>query len=193
MNYSEQQIADVTGMAFQQGDEKLRICLLRALDGVDWPVASAFFYVGLSADYPILDYRALWSLGSGEPNSYTFDFWWCYVECCRRLARESGVSVRDLDKALWAYSEKNQPREQDKPRARRQNDAPARAAAAQALAKRLRRQTGLPNLGQPSPEFVRLKRRSRLPILDLHRRSAVATGSKSTSMAGSSSGNTLAS
>jgi len=31
--YSEDEIADVTGVAFRQSDEKLRICLLRALDG----------------------------------------------------------------------------------------------------------------------------------------------------------------
>ena len=36
--YSEAEIADVTGVAFRQTDEKLRICLLRTLDGVDWPV-----------------------------------------------------------------------------------------------------------------------------------------------------------
>ena len=55
-----------------------------------------------------VDYRALWSLGSGQPGYYSFDFWWAYVGCCRRLAA-AGVSVRDLDKALWAYSEANQP------------------------------------------------------------------------------------
>ena len=64
--YSEAEIADVTGVAFRQSDEKLRICLLRALDGVDWPVASTLLHVGVTADYPILDYRALWSLGDAE-------------------------------------------------------------------------------------------------------------------------------
>ena len=108
--YSDAQIADVTGVAFRQTDEKLRICLLRALDGVDWPVASVLLHVGLSPEYPIIDYRALWSLGSGQPSYYSFEFWWAYVECCRRLAAAAGVSVRDLDKALWAYSEANQPR-----------------------------------------------------------------------------------
>lgn len=108
--YSEAEIAEVTGVAFRQTDEKLRICLLRALDGVDWPVASVLLHVGLDPGYPIIDYRALWSLGSGEPSGYTFQFWWVYVGVCRQLAAEIGVSVRDLDKALWAYSEANQPR-----------------------------------------------------------------------------------
>jgi hypothetical protein len=108
--YSDQEIADVTGVAFRQSDEKLRVCLLRALDGVDWPVASTLLHVGVSADYPIIDFRALWSLGSGMPSSIGFGFWWAYVTCCRRLAAMAGVSVRDLDKALWAYSAANQPR-----------------------------------------------------------------------------------
>lgn len=107
--YSESEIADVTGVAFRQGDEKLRICLLRALDGVDWPVASTLLHVGLSADYPIMDFRALWSLGSTRPAYVNFEFWWAYVRCCRELAARAGVTVRALDKALWAYSEANQP------------------------------------------------------------------------------------
>jgi hypothetical protein len=108
--YSEAQIADVTGVAFRQTDEKLRVDLLRALDGVDWPVASTLLHVGAGADYPILDFRALWSLGSTMPAYVNFEFWWAYVECCRDLAAQARVSVRELDKALWAYSEANQPK-----------------------------------------------------------------------------------
>lgn len=108
--YTEAEIADVTGVAFRQSDEKLRICLLRALDGVDWPVASALLHVGADPAYPIIDFRALWALGSERPASIGFGFWWAYVECCRALAAEAGVSVRELDKALWCYSEANQPK-----------------------------------------------------------------------------------
>jgi hypothetical protein len=108
--YSGAEIADVTSVAFRQTDEKLRVCLLRALDGVDWPVASTLLHVGVSADYPILDYRALWSLGSQMPSWVSFEFWWTYVQCCRKLAAQAGVTVRELDKALWAYSDANQPK-----------------------------------------------------------------------------------
>jgi hypothetical protein len=108
--YSEAEIADVTAVAFRQTDEKLRICLLRALDGVDWPVASTLLHVGVSPDYPIIDFRALWSLGSTMPTYVNFAFWWAYVQCCRTLAEDAGVTVRELDKALWAFSEGNQPK-----------------------------------------------------------------------------------
>ena len=107
--YSDQEIADVTGVAFRQRDEKLRVCLLRVLDGVNWPVASTLLYVGVSDDYPIIDFRALWSLGSAMPSVVSFEFWWAYVECCRHVAKAAGVSVRELDKALWTYAAANQP------------------------------------------------------------------------------------
>jgi hypothetical protein len=50
--YTEEEIAEVTGLAFRQTDEKLRISLLRVLDGVDLPVASVLLHVGLSPEYP---------------------------------------------------------------------------------------------------------------------------------------------
>jgi hypothetical protein len=110
LKYSDAEIADITGVAFRQTRETLRICLLRTLDGVDWPVASTLLHVGLSPDYPILDFRAVWSLHSTMPSYVNFAFWWAYVQCCRKVAADADVSVRELDKALWAYSEANQPK-----------------------------------------------------------------------------------
>ena len=58
--------------------------------------------------YPIIDYRALYSITMEVPNQYTFDFWWRYVEYCRDLASRTGLSMRELDQALWQYSKENQ-------------------------------------------------------------------------------------
>lgn len=58
--------------------------------------------------YPILDYRALWSLGIDPPPAYDFPFWRAYTLACRELAAGAGVSMRDLDRALWQYSKENQ-------------------------------------------------------------------------------------
>ena len=98
-------VEEVTRLAFSRGDEELRINLMRALRGVNWAMASVLLHVGVDETYPIFDWRALWALRSGMPNSVTFSFWWEYVECCRALAHEAGVSVRELDKALWMYWE----------------------------------------------------------------------------------------
>jgi len=55
-----------------------------------------------------LDFRALWSLGLSEPKQYDFQFWWTYAQFCRKLAVESNVTMRILDRALWQFSKENQ-------------------------------------------------------------------------------------
>ena len=42
-----------------------------------------------------------------DRSHYTFDFWCNYVRTCRLLAVDCGVSIRDLDRALWEYSKVN--------------------------------------------------------------------------------------
>jgi hypothetical protein len=101
-------IESVTGMATTTGNERLRIEVLTLLRGVRWPTASVLLHFGHPEPYPILDFRALWSLGVEEPPVYEFSFWWEYTRFCRSLAEDAGVSMRTLDRALWAYSKKNQ-------------------------------------------------------------------------------------
>ena len=71
-------------------------------------MASVILHFRFDNTYPILDFRALWSLGIEERNKYDFELWWAYVLCCRKLARRAGVSMRTLDRALWQYSKENQ-------------------------------------------------------------------------------------
>lgn len=40
----------------------MRIEVLTVVCGVSWPVASTILHYCVSDDYPILDFRALWSL-----------------------------------------------------------------------------------------------------------------------------------
>jgi hypothetical protein len=90
--------------------ERLRIGILKSLQGVDWPMASVLLHFGHKNPYPIIDYRALWSLElDEEPWSYSFDFWWGYVECCRDLREKAGTTMRILDRALWQFSKEHQP------------------------------------------------------------------------------------
>jgi hypothetical protein len=57
---------------------------------------------------PILDFRALWSLGlETPPVTYKFVFWWEYVQFCRQLAADLGLSMYELDRALWQFSAEN--------------------------------------------------------------------------------------
>lgn len=102
-------IEDTTRFAMSTPHERLRIGVLRLLEGVSWAVASVLLHFGHTEPYPILDYRALWSLGVERSGQYTFDVWWAYTQHCRILAESNDVSMRVLDKALWQYSKEQQP------------------------------------------------------------------------------------
>jgi hypothetical protein len=102
-------IREATRLALHTADERLKIGILRVLTGVEWPTASVILHFCDHRPYPILDYRALWSLGHpNPPTTYTFDFWWEYTQFTRHLADNSGHSMRDLDRALWQYSKERQ-------------------------------------------------------------------------------------
>lgn len=105
-------ITAVTAASLSSPHERLRIEVLTLLDGVNWPTASVLLHFGHPDPYPIIDFRALWSLGVQVPtyayNFYAFDMWWAYTQFCRALASECGVTMRVLDRALWQYSKENQ-------------------------------------------------------------------------------------
>lgn len=93
-----------TGRAFRAADEGLRIEALTGLAGVGVPTASALLFFAFPNDYPILDVRALESLGQKARTSYPAPYWIDYLLACRRISKELGVPIRTLDKALWQAS-----------------------------------------------------------------------------------------
>jgi hypothetical protein len=107
-NNGETFVREVTREALSTPSERLRIEILTLLDGVSWPTASVILHFGHEESYPILDFRAFWSLGFDKPPRYDFDIWWEYVQFSRNLSQKHGLTVRELDKALWKYSKDNQ-------------------------------------------------------------------------------------
>lgn len=101
-------IEEVTAFAFSTKDERARIEVLTVLDGVSWPTASVLLHWFHREPYPILDFRSLWSLNLEVPNEYKYLFWEPYVKFCLKVAKKNGVSMRELDRALWQYSKENQ-------------------------------------------------------------------------------------
>jgi hypothetical protein len=97
-------VVAATRRALAAEDEAIRFATLLALGGVGAPTASTLLYVAFPDDYPILDVRALESLGVKSRSTYPVSFWLGYLEACRTLARQTGVSLRTLDKALWQHS-----------------------------------------------------------------------------------------
>jgi hypothetical protein len=97
-------IRAATRRAFVTKDPAEQMAALLALVGVGVPTASVLLHFAFPETLPILDVRALESLGVTGRSSYTPSFWAAYVVACRELAAEHGVSLRTLDKALWQYS-----------------------------------------------------------------------------------------
>jgi hypothetical protein len=93
-----------TSTALSSRDEATRMRALLELDGVGVPTGSTLLYFAFPDDYPILDIRALESLGVKSRSVYPVSFWLEYLTACRRLAERHGVHIRTLDKALWQYS-----------------------------------------------------------------------------------------
>jgi hypothetical protein len=105
---SAHRIETLTCAAFATPDEALKINLLRLLDGVEWPTASTILHFCDARPYPILDYRALWSLGVVDLPSYSMEFWLTYLAFTRDLAIRLCLPIRTVDKALWQYSKERQ-------------------------------------------------------------------------------------
>jgi hypothetical protein len=101
-------VRTVSRAAFATSDESLKMDLLRTLAGVEWPTASTLLHFCDVRPYPILDYRALWSLGFDRTPHYTMEFWLEYLAFARRLAKRLRLDIGTLDRALWQYSRARQ-------------------------------------------------------------------------------------
>jgi hypothetical protein len=98
-------VEEVSRLAFaRETSPRLSIELLTLLDGVSWPTASVFLHFCHPDPYPIIDFRALWSLSIEVPKNYTFELWDDYCGFTREMAREARVDMRTLDRALWQFS-----------------------------------------------------------------------------------------
>ena len=99
-----------TGAALAAVDEADRIGALLGLDGVGMPTASVILHFVHAEPYPVLDVRALWSVGVDNSStiSHTIDLWFAYTRVCRELASATNLSMRAVDRALWQYSKENQ-------------------------------------------------------------------------------------
>lgn len=102
-------IREVTTLALNPSTSpRLAIESLTLLRGVHWPTASVILHFCHQDKYPILDFRALWTLSCEVPAQYDFPFWNSYTSYTRELAGRIGCEMRDLDRALWQYSKDHQ-------------------------------------------------------------------------------------
>ena len=107
---TEGAVVEATRQALAAADEGTRMNALLELEGVGVPTASTLLYFAFPDDYPILDVRALESLGVKPRSQYPVSFWVAYLDACRTVARRCAVSIRTLDKALWQHSKERSAR-----------------------------------------------------------------------------------
>ena len=96
---TEAEVKGISAASFSAGSERLRIGALLALQGVSCPMASVILHFAFPDRYPILDVRAMKTVGGSQ--HYTFARWLEYVDLCRKTASRHGITIRELDKALW--------------------------------------------------------------------------------------------
>jgi len=105
---SEAFIKEITNIALTTNSDQLRIEILTILKGVSWPTASAILHFCHNEAFPILDFRALYTLGFNKVPRYNYAFWEDYTNYCRKLGKQFNTDLRDVDRALWQYSKENQ-------------------------------------------------------------------------------------
>jgi hypothetical protein len=105
---TDKYVKEITTFSFTAKDERARIESLTILDGVSWPTASVILHLFHKEKYPILDFRALWSVTMDVPTQYSYTLWWPYVEYCRDIVKRNNIDMRTLDRAMWQYSKEMQ-------------------------------------------------------------------------------------
>jgi len=103
-------VREVSRIALAATNEELKIRVLLLLAGVSWPTASVILHFCDHGRYPILDFRALWTVGFRRLPRYTFSLWWEYTCFVRDVSDRTGLPMRTIDRALWQYSKERQRR-----------------------------------------------------------------------------------
>lgn len=100
--------------------DRASIALLMGLRGVRAPMASAILTAIDPERFTVVDKLALKSLKQ-QRSDLTPSFYVAYLKFCRATAQEQGLSLRDLDRALWQYSNRREPGWRRKQASRRLN------------------------------------------------------------------------
>ena len=103
---SDADIREITQASFAASSSLVRLKFLTILHGFSWAMASALLHFIFPKECPVLDFRAINTVGG--PKYYEKDeVWEEYAALCCKTAEEYGISLRKLDRALWQYDLQN--------------------------------------------------------------------------------------
>lgn len=105
---SESDFQEYSKFAFSVNDERLRIHILTALNGVNYPAASAILMFYDRSKYPIIDIRVWKQLykhklvnTNARGQGFTLNEWEVYLNTIRGLALELHLTSRQVEKRLF--------------------------------------------------------------------------------------------
>ena len=111
----KQDFKTITKNAFQQKNEKIKIHILTALSGVNYPAASAILMFYDPTRYPVIDIRVwkqLYKYGllteNSKGQSFTLYQWDTYLNVVRQIAKELSITPRQVEKRLFDHDKENQ-------------------------------------------------------------------------------------
>jgi hypothetical protein len=106
---------EISKLSFESKDERIRIHVLTALVGVNYPAASAILMFYDKTQYPIIDIRVwkqLYKAGLVETNARGQGFklkeWEKYLITIRGLAKKLKLTPRQVEKRLFDIDKKEQ-------------------------------------------------------------------------------------
>ncbi len=106
----EERVKTITKLAFEMPDDKLKIHVLTALNGVNYPSASAILMFFDSLNYPVLDIRVWQQLHqaglvtiNARGQGFTLRQWEIYLNVIRRLAGSLNISARQVEKRIFDH------------------------------------------------------------------------------------------
>lgn len=94
----------ITRQSFAAETDERRLGQLMALEGIRWTMASIILHFAFPEDYPTLTKAVLNTIEG--PSTKSFNNWIRITDLCRETKRQYGVTMRELDRALWTYDYK---------------------------------------------------------------------------------------
>lgn len=113
---TEKEVKEITTLAFATKNDSLKIHILTALSGVNYPAASAILMFYDPAKYPVIDIRVwqqLYNAKLVDTNSrgqnFSLNQWGIYLKIIRDLAKELGLTARQVEKRLFDHDKATRP------------------------------------------------------------------------------------
>ncbi len=105
---SDEDVEEITALAFATKNEKLKIHILTALKGVNLPAASAILMFYNPKEFPVIDIRVWQQLYKAKlvdtnPKGQSFKLqeWITYLTIIRNLANDLKLTARKVEKRIF--------------------------------------------------------------------------------------------